>query len=159
MTQDRQAGFTLVELMVVIVIIGMISAVVVLNMPSPASDLEQETEKLAARLRLAAEESIMAGELTGVRITPEGYAFVIYRRGHWLPLDLPSGQWPEGAVVRLVRDRLPVELTENLPENSPSIWFDPLGNQMSFSIDISGIDDNIKVSGEENGEIIVNPVS
>ena len=159
MTQNRQAGFTLVELMVVIVIIGLMSAVVVLNMPSPTSDLEKESERFAARLRLAAEESILAGELTGVEITPEGYQFVIYRRGRWLPLDLPGGQWPEGAILRLSRDNLPVDLAGDPSKKVPSIWFDPLGSENLFSIEISKIGEIIKVSGEEYGAIIVSSVS
>ncbi len=145
----------MVELMVVIVIIGLMAAVVVLNMPSPVSDLEKGTQKLAARLQLAAEESILAGQVTGVRVSSEGYEFLAYRRGRWIPMDLPGDEWPEGVMVRLVRDNLPVDLAGNQSEKLPSLWFDPLGDQLSFSIEISELEHKFKVSGEENGEIVI----
>jgi len=54
-------GFTLVELMVVIAIIGVAAGAVMLSMPDPRPTLAVEAERFAARLTLAREEAVGRG--------------------------------------------------------------------------------------------------
>ncbi len=51
-------GFTLVELMVVIAILGLATGAVVLALPSGAGDAKREAERLAARLTLTRDMAI-----------------------------------------------------------------------------------------------------
>ena len=76
----RRAGFTLVELMVVVTIIGLMSGLVVLNLPETRPSLSAEAETFGARLLRAREEAVLTGRTVEVVITPEGYTFV-QRRG------------------------------------------------------------------------------
>ncbi len=97
-----EAGFTLVELMVTIVILGLASAAVALALPDGSSELRGEGERLAARLSAARDAAIVGGRDMAVKIDGAGYRFEVRRGGVWLPA--PGGafgvrRWPAGTMV------------------------------------------------------------
>jgi general secretion pathway protein H len=73
--RSAEHGFTLVELLVVLVIIALVSAAVVLAVPDPRGDLASEAERFAARARAAQERAIMDNRPIALRVSPAGYAF------------------------------------------------------------------------------------
>ena len=73
---DREEGFTLVELMVVIVIIGLAAAAVVLTMPARGAGLAREAERFAARAKAARDTAIVESRAATVAIGPGGYDVV-----------------------------------------------------------------------------------
>lgn len=78
-----EAGFTLVELLVVIFIIGMMSSVVVMSMPSRRTLAEKDAERLAIALRTAGRVAISSGEpIRWTRLEGENL-FERYRLGEW----------------------------------------------------------------------------
>ena len=81
----RSAGFTLLELMVVLVLIGIIFSFAVLSMRgTDISDLmEQETRRLAMLLELAGDEAILRGEELAVNFTDDGYEFLVLQDNIW----------------------------------------------------------------------------
>ena len=68
-------GFTLVELMVVLVIVGLVSAAVVLAMPDPRGALRGEALRLAARADAARERAMMDNRPVALVIRDQGYGF------------------------------------------------------------------------------------
>lgn len=85
-----ERGFTLVELMVVIAIIGLLAGVVVVNLPPPRANTERDIERTAARFRLAADLSILSGRVTGVEITRDRYRLLSRVRGAWVIEEGPD---------------------------------------------------------------------
>ena len=81
----RSAGFTLLELMVVLVLIGIIFSFAVLSLRgTDISDLmERETRRLATLLELAADEAILRGEELAVNFTDDGYEFLVLQDNSW----------------------------------------------------------------------------
>ena len=81
----RLAGFTLLELMVVLVLIGIIFSFAVLSLRgTDVSDLmEQETRRLATLLELAGDEAILRGEELAVNFTDDGYEFLVLQENIW----------------------------------------------------------------------------
>src|SRR3546814_212063 len=71
-----QSGFTLVELMVVVAIIGFVSAAVVLAMPDPRGRVIDDADRFAARVAAARDEAVITARPMGVWVSPSGYGFL-----------------------------------------------------------------------------------
>ena len=69
----KKNGFTLVELMVVIVIIGLAAALVVLSIPERGGSLVSEAERFAARATAARDGAILDSRSASVSVGPGGY--------------------------------------------------------------------------------------
>lgn len=101
-TSGRAApeGFTLVELLIVLTIIGLMSAAVVMAMPDAGGSLRSEAERFAARTRAAHDRALIEGRAVAVKIDTDGYAFVQRKGAEWRPLDgLMGGRWEDGTAA------------------------------------------------------------
>lgn len=101
------AGFTLLELMVVLVLIGIIFSFAMLSFGGDdiAEMMEEETRRLEALIALAADESVMRGEELAIRFTDEGYEFMVLQEAGWAVPEndrlLRSYDLPEQVEIRL----------------------------------------------------------
>lgn len=87
--QRSQAGFTLIEVMVVVVLIGIIISFASLSVGDGGADrkLRNEAERLASLLQLATEESVMSGDQFALMLARNGCAFYRFVDGQWQLLD------------------------------------------------------------------------
>lgn len=81
-----QRGFTLVELMVVIVIIGLLSSVVVLTMADPRGRIAGDVDRFAGRVRAARDSAIIEGRPVALWVSATAYGFERRTRGQWQPI-------------------------------------------------------------------------
>lgn len=80
----RSRGFTLIEILVVLVIIGLMTSAVVLMGTDNRSEIARaEIEQAQAKLKLALEEAQLHGIEMGLVATETGYEFVTFGRDRW----------------------------------------------------------------------------
>lgn len=92
-------GFTLLELLVVLTIIGVMSAVVMLALPDPRGRLVDEAERFAARAVAARDNAIISARATRIAVDAGGYSFAQKRGGTWQDISekpLNRARWQDG---------------------------------------------------------------
>lgn len=117
-SRPRSTGFTLIEILVVVVIIGVISAAVLLsvNLTGRDHDLEKESERLLTLVNYAREQAELQTREYGLIFHDDGYQFVAYdaRRQIWREVYedeiLRLRKLPAGLDVKLIVDARPVVL-------------------------------------------------
>ena len=166
----RQAGFTLLEVLVVIVIIGILTsmAVISVNVLGGDHEMQQEAERLQAILLQSREDAIMQSRDLGLRLDETAYEFLEYdgRTGKWVAVEndplLRARTLPEGLRLGLrVEDRA-VQLKTMQPATdrdpiSPQVVLQAAGDLVPFDLLLSreGTDQKRRVSGTLDGKIEV----
>jgi general secretion pathway protein H len=170
------AGFTLVELMVVVVIIGVVIAATLLSVGSTGRDsqLEQERDRLAALIDYVRERAALQTVEYGLRCETGDYRFSMYdsRTGKWVedPLDesLRARTLPAGLELALsIEDRavvLPARtdaVRKNAPKDlTPQVMLYSSGELTSFRLALlrTGIGRSALLTGTADGQLQVGAV-
>ena len=99
-------GFTLVELMVVLAIIGISLGLVSFNaMPSASQNLHGEARRIALLLQLARDEAIVRNRLVAFEADADNYRFLVRNETRWDPVtndDLLRERPFKGGPVKLM---------------------------------------------------------
>ncbi len=144
--RNRSAGFTLLELLVVLVLIGIIISFAVLSVGDGGRQerLKQEAERIVSLFNLAGEEAVLRSMELGVVLQPHGYAFVTYGGSGWQPLagdDLfREHALPDGVELALFMDGLQASLEPPNEEEGavkPQLWFSSSGERTPFELSLS----------------------
>jgi general secretion pathway protein H len=142
----RERGFTLVETMVELAVIGLMAAVVVVNLPTPGENLSREGERFAARLLAARDHAIVANRETAAMIDARGYRFAERDGNDWRALGNPPlvpTPWHEGTNISLG------------PDNRTRVSFDSVGMSDPRKLVLSQGERSLVVTVEASGEVSV----
>ncbi len=115
--RPRAAGFTLIEVLVVIVIVGVLALAVTLAVGGSAERrLRGEAERFAALVAHACTQAELGGRDIGIAVLAGGYRFNRFDTEGWQPLpdagELRRRVWPEGLTAELGRDGRPLARSE-----------------------------------------------
>ena len=87
----RSKGFTLVEILVVVVIMAIVISIAILAVGTTGRDtqLDEESRRIEGLVGLLHERALLEGRDFGLRIEPAAYEFVAYdvRSDRWTTLD------------------------------------------------------------------------
>lgn len=155
--QRLPSGFTLIEVLVVVAIAAIVTALVVLrlgNLSSP-SDPDTQVQRLAALIEHQCEQSMFQSRPRGIRLDEAGYDFWQSSSEGWVPLpdeglDRPRS-WVGEPELELVLDGHRVPLGDS-PE-APQIVCHPLGELSPFSLDFRLQGQSLALIGEASGRL------
>ncbi|HEY4542896.1 MAG TPA: GspH/FimT family pseudopilin [Noviherbaspirillum sp.] len=83
----RARGFTLLEILVVLVIAGLLLGVVAFNaMPGPRQALQTEAQRIALLLQLARDEAIVRNRAIAFEAGSDSYRFLERDGSSWIPV-------------------------------------------------------------------------
>jgi len=163
-------GFTLIEIMVVVVIIGIITAGILfsVNITGRDRDLEREGDRLLSLFNYAREQAELQTREYGVMFQDDGYEFLTYdvRRDTWRSVfeddALRARRLPDGLGFRLSVDARPVVL--NRPKDSkdktPQVMIFSNGDLSTFAatLEREGGMRSITLTQDNQGQIVEQPM-
>lgn len=171
---SRSCGFSLIELLVVITIIGIVMSIAVLSIGLIGDDRELQTEgrRMIALVQVAQDEATMQGREFGLELTTNAYRFVEYDPllGIWGELigddTLRMRTLPEAYEFdlilegqRVILEREPAafddpeedDVNNAFGENyAPHIWIFSSGDMTPFELHILRMDGDLAVVLESN---------
>ena len=108
----RSKGFTLVEILVVVVIMVIVVSFAILAIGTSGRDtqLDEETRRIEGLIGLLHERALLEGRDFGMRIEPTAYEFVVYdsHRDRWMSFDqeheFRRRELPKGVSFQLQLD-------------------------------------------------------
>ena len=141
----RSAGFTLIEIMIVVFIIGLVTAAAVITFGGERRDteLEREAQRLDALFDYVREQAELQTRDYGFRVNDVGYSFVVFDvlQNQWRAADeddaMRQRPFPEGIEPQVVIDgrRIVLDRKEkSLEEFKPQLMIFANGDLTSFEI-------------------------
>lgn len=168
---DRHAGYTLVELLVVLVVLGIMLGMVSLSAaPDPRARLKRDAERLETLFALAAEESQLRARAISWRADQKGYAFLLRDGQDWAVMDRDAQfkprAWDAGPVrltlasadaQRWGADRFGNSPRDAADQDHTRLTFPRDGLQASFVLQIESDGNSVFVKGDGVGRYWVEP--
>jgi general secretion pathway protein H len=157
-------GFTLIEIMVVIVIIGVVLSFAMLSISDggQARKMEQEAQRLASLLTLASQEAIMQGYEMGISFNQNSYRFYVLQEHKWQALTARDDIFrtralPLGMQIEINVEGEPIVLDKAI--NTPQLLLLSSGEFTPFIVTFISESDAIlryqltgTMTGDLNGE-------
>jgi general secretion pathway protein H len=163
-------GFTLIEILVVVVIIGLITAGILLSVGITGRDrdLERESDRLLALFTYAREQAELQTREYGVMFQDDGYEFLTYdtRRAAWRSVfeddALGARKLPDGLGFRLSVEARPVVLTrpKESKDKTPQVMIFSNGDLTTFeaTLEREGGARSVTLTEDNKGQVVEQPM-
>lgn len=181
-----QRGFTLIEILAVLIIIGVVSALAVISVRSLGRSSDpagQTATRLAGLIELASENARLENIQYGLIIKPQHYEFTRFINHTWIPVsndpvfrkrDLPAGLSLSVTVQNPIRIPQPTTVNTAAPATAagtvgtaqngdkdqlhPQIAILSTGEMTPFTLRLTNSDHSVYVlRGDGNGQVHIEP--
>ena len=164
------AGFTLIEILIVVVIIGVITAGIVLsvNITGRDRELEKESDRLLVLFNYAREQAELQTREFGVMFQDDGYEFLTYdvRRAAWRGVfeddALGARHLPDGLGFKLSVEARPVVLTrpKDSKDKTPQVMIFSNGDLTTFAatLEREGGMRSVTLTEDNQGQVVLQPL-
>lgn len=118
MSRLRGQGFTLLEVMLVVLLMGLMAAAVTLSIGggNQQQQLTREAQRFIAVTEAVTDEAVLSGQFVGIVIDKDAYHYVVYVNDKWQPLQrdnlLAEHTLPQGISTDLQVEGLPLDQEE-----------------------------------------------
>jgi general secretion pathway protein H len=142
----RHHGFTLVEVLMVVLIIGVMISLTVMTLPEPSTQKKQETEtkRIAHLVQLASENAVLKSRILGVLIAENDYQFVYFNPEEKIWKPLPDRIYrprtlPESFKFRIALEGSGYAIPE-IVDNTPQVILGANGEMTPFRLKVLNSD-------------------
>jgi len=169
-SRANAGGFTLIEILVVVVIIGILSAGLLLSISLTGRDrdLEKESDRFFNLLNYAREQAELQTREYGVILQDDSYEFVSYdvHRAEWRSIFeddvLRLRKLPYGLNFKLVIDTRPVVLKKpaDAKDKTPQLMIFSSGDLTQFQVTLEreGGEHSVTIVQDDKGNIVEQPM-
>ncbi|WP_414918241.1 type II secretion system minor pseudopilin GspH [Pseudomonas sp. IT-P4] len=150
----RSRGFTLLELMIVIVVVGVLLGMVsFVGGGSPAREVRQVAEAMVQVIHQLRERAVFEGQEYGLRLGTDGHRVMRRGDGGWEPVEGLT-TWPLSIRVRLQQDGYGVGLDAD--EGPPQLLLLSNDETSAFTLTFESGDRTwLSLSGDGTGEVVI----
>jgi len=158
--QVNSKGFTLIEMMVVVVIAAIMMGAVTLSFPSNQADelLEKEGDRLVALINFAQDEATLQSREFALALDATGYAFYLNDQGSWVEAEgaFARNDFPDVIKPALYLEGEPIALSSKSKNKNrgPQILILSTGEMTPFSYRLSYLNEiNLDINVDAGGLI------
>lgn len=152
--RSRQTGFTLLELLVVLVIVGITLsfAVLSLDLRSDEDIVVEEARRIAALMQLASDEAVLQGRELAMQVEGNEYRFLILDNNSWQAITADE-VLRERSLAKGLQARLEIEGVAEKSADSIGrlIYFYSSGELSPFTLSLQ--DSQGKYRYDVNGDV------
>lgn len=170
--KNKHAGFTLLELLIVIFIIGIATTVISLRSSGQHGyrELQSFAEILKAQMQVAREQAIVQMSVIGLTFQSNNYEFYQYNKmaeQQWMPLANTDNFWKIYSIPTFIQLDFLQNETNNFNKNSskqiqtPQIIFSPSGEITPFTLTLANkkISPHFKLISNGVGSLVLEEFS
>lgn len=134
-----ESGFTLVEILMVVFIIGLSSSLVIMSLPERNTGLQQDAIVLQRDVEVLADRAVLTGVPHALEFNGRGYEGVARQAGQWVPLRGFEREISRDVALRIVNPGVPAG-------NTMRIIFDPTGAPTGGQLSLSARGDRFEIA-------------
>lgn len=136
--KSSETGFTLLEVLVVVFIIGLTAGLIVMNLPVRASNLQEEAAQLRRNVKVLTDRAILTGVPHALELESNAYRALQWQAGDWQELQNVSRELAGNVQLQVPRTRR--------GEEPVRIVFDPIGIPGEGELELQEAGQRVQVS-------------